>query len=124
MSANRHRGEVGLTLDGREIVLKPTFTVLAALEDRRGESLSALGRRVVGQGPGVKDVAAILEIAGGIKAAECAELIQRHGVVAFAGAVGDFLVNALMGGAAVEARETEQDAEKNRAAPAADQPTS
>lgn len=46
MSANPHRGEVALMLDGVSRILRPTFGAMVALESAMGCSIAELARAV------------------------------------------------------------------------------
>ncbi len=46
MTPNPHRGEVSLTLGEREVILRPTFAALVAIERETGMGLMALGRKL------------------------------------------------------------------------------
>lgn len=111
MTANSQRGEVALRLDGeREIVLKPEIGIICKIEDRAGRSLGQMGNL----GLKFREALIILEEAGGVKAAEAARLLRDYGIGGQIGsALGDFIVNAILGGISAEERKKTEDAEKN-----------
>lgn len=45
---NRHRGEIGLTLSGMKLVMRPDFEAVAAIDEQLG-SIVGLTRRAIGQ---------------------------------------------------------------------------
>lgn len=71
MTANSHRGEVGVTLGGRRFVLRPSFAALAETEAMAGCGLVALARRFLDDSYGLRDVVAVLVPA--LKAAGAAD---------------------------------------------------
>lgn len=100
MAVNKHRGEVEFAVGERTIKLVPSFGVLVTIEERIGEGIGAIFERARTKGIGVRDVSAILELAGKVKRADIGPMIEAHGLFAFAGPVVEFLVNAITGGAA------------------------
>ena len=116
MSANPHRGEIAVTLDGREFVLRPDFEAAAAIDTALG-SVVEVARR------GVADPAALslqelsVILTEGIKASGRAaksddahvgvqkvkRLIFEAGVPSVIGPVMQFLALAITGGAKPDA---------------------
>jgi hypothetical protein len=107
--ANPHRGEVTLTWNGKPRVMRPTFAAIEEIERRTGQGVvellqdTASGKLRMGH-------AAVI-IAAGIKAGmdtgpyPTAEkigegFVQHTPYMVCLGAIGDFLTNALTGGAA------------------------
>jgi hypothetical protein len=64
---NPHRGEVSVTLGGRERVLRPTFQALAEIESKTGKTLQQLIALGMGAALGLNDTTAI--ITAGLRAA-------------------------------------------------------
>lgn len=60
MTANPHRGEVSVTLDGREYKLRPTFQALVEIEQATGCGLVELTRRFIDGKHSMRDIASIL----------------------------------------------------------------
>lgn len=56
LTINAHRGEVGITLDGKEYPMLPTYEAMAAVERRLGSVLS-LSRRMLDPKQGLPTVA-------------------------------------------------------------------
>ena len=101
--ANRHRGEVELSLDGRRFVLRPSFAAIAEIEARCGEGVIALARRLAAGDIRVSDFAAV--VTAGLKAAgeparfeTVGEMVLREGLGSLAPTVGEFLRQAISGG--------------------------
>lgn len=115
--ANPIRGEVALRLGTETIVLKPTFDAMVRLEQRLDAPIPMLLGRLAHRGFGAREAEALLSIAGGVKPARVARLVETHGMTEIAEAAAVFLGNCLRGGARVE------DQEKNRDAPDESGPT-
>ncbi len=106
---NKARGEVTLSLGGRDWVLRPTFQALCEIESELGEGLIALVRRLAAGSVGVRDVAVIVH--AGIKAVEkkppsydkVGQMVIEAGIVGLLGPLGEFL------GAAFSDRDDESD---------------
>ncbi len=94
---NKARGEITLSLGGRDWVLRPTFQALCEIESALGEGLIALVRRLAQGSVGVRDVAVIVH--AGIKAADkkppsydtVGEMVIEAGIVGLLGPLGEFL---------------------------------
>ena len=94
---NKARGEVTLSLGGRDWVLRPTFQALCEIESELGEGLIALVRRLAQGSVGVRDVAVIVH--AGIKAVEkkppsydtVGQMVIEAGIVGLLGPLGEFL---------------------------------
>lgn len=98
--ANRHRGEVAVTLAGRSYTMRPTFTALAEIEDRTGCGLLGLLHRL--RDHSVKDTCSVIYC--GIKATdpkadeeEICGLVVETGVNNLIEAMMDFVEMALYG---------------------------
>ena len=103
---NKHRGEVGVTLNGVALVLRPEYEALAEIEQTLGEGLVPIAIRISGQRYGIVDLVVIL--GAGLKAAgnpvepdDLARYILKEGLLSadLMQSVRDFLRNALGGGA-------------------------
>ena len=101
--ANRHRGEIAATLDGREVELCLTLGALAELETRFGADLAELVARFSAGRLAAADMLAI--IGAGLRGAghtfsdeEVAEMQAEGGAVGYARIVVD-LLTATFGGA-------------------------
>lgn len=101
--ANRHRGEVEVTLGGRRFTMRPSFAAIAEIESRSGQGLVALARRLTAGDIRVSDFATI--IAAGLRAAgeparieTVGELVLEEGLGTLSPAVGEFLRQAISGG--------------------------
>ena len=84
--------------------MRPSFAAIAEIEARSGQGLVALARRLTAGDIRVSDFATI--IAAGLKASgeparyeRVGELVLAEGVGALAPAVGEFLRQAIAGGA-------------------------
>ena len=94
---NKARGEITLTLGGRDWVLRPTFQALCEIESELGDGLIALVRRLAQGSVGVRDVAVIVH--AGIKAVEkkppsydkVGQMVIEAGIVGLLGPLGEFL---------------------------------
>ncbi len=108
--ANRHRGEVEVTLGGRRYAMRPTFAALCEIEDRTGLGLVELARRFWDGRFGVRELATVLW--AGIRAADddapdfeaVGRLVAEQGFQSLAGPVAAFLAGVIGGedGAASE----------------------
>lgn len=105
--ANIQRGEVSVTLGGRDYVLRPTFAALAEIESLAGRGLVALAQRFLDRQFGLNDVLAVLGPAikaGGAKPPEkLGDAVAAAGVLNLAGPIARFLALALSGDAAGDA---------------------
>ncbi|WP_165792380.1 gene transfer agent family protein [Thalassospira lohafexi] len=104
MTANAHRGEIPVTLDGVQRVLRPDFTALSRIETDTGKTLQHLTAHAVACALGVSDMAVILRC-GLVAAGEDVStqtvgqwIIDGGGAVEFYQPVGKFLVYGLTGG--------------------------
>ena len=100
--ANRHRGDVEIELAGRRFLLRPTFAAIAEIEERSGQGLIALARRLAAGDIRITDVATI--VTAGLRAAgepakreTVGEMVLDSGLGALAPAVGAFLRVAISG---------------------------
>jgi hypothetical protein len=104
MASNAYRGEVRIPLQGRELVLVPTFAALARCESATGKTLQVLCAEALSAALGLSDTVAV--IAEGMEGratteerAQIGELvIHSGGVLAVTPLVGKFLVWGLTGG--------------------------
>ncbi len=98
---NKQRGDVAVTLDGRECVLRPTFDALVEIEERLGIGLVPLAKRFVAGEFGIREVSVIL--AAGLRGAgqkvpeDLGNKIVKAGVLSFTQALVQLLTNALQG---------------------------
>ncbi len=100
--ANKHRGEVDITLLGESWTLRPTFGALAEIEDATGLGLAAVVQRFASGAFGIADVAIVLR--EGMRAvrddAPDLEAIKpaiiEEGFGKYALAAGEFLSNAVL----------------------------
>jgi Phage tail tube protein, GTA-gp10 len=101
--ANIQRGEVTVTLGGRDYVLRPTFAALAEIESLAGRGLVPLAQRFLDRQFGLADVLAVLGPAikaGGSKPPEnLGDAVVAAGVLNLAGPIARFLAHALSGDA-------------------------
>ena len=115
---NKHRGEVGVTLNGVALVLRPEYEALAEIEQLLGEGLVPLTTRIATQRYGIVDLVVILGAglkAGGnpVEPADLARYILEIGLlnVELMKSVRDFLTNALGGGAEDDGDQSEGEGE-------------
>ena len=100
--ANRHRGDVEIALAGRRFLLRPTFAAIAEIEERSGQGLIALARRLAAGDIRIVDVATI--VTAGLRAAgepakreTVGEMVLETGLGPLAPAIGAFLRAAITG---------------------------
>jgi len=101
--ANRHRGEVEVTLGGARYTLRPTFEALCEIEDRTGLGLVELARRFWEGRFGARQLAVVLW--AGIRAAggeapdyeRIGRLVVEQGFQDLAGPVARFLAGVIGG---------------------------
>jgi hypothetical protein len=104
MMVNRHRGEVGAILDGREWILCLTLGALAELESAFAvDDLGALAERFSGGRLSARDMARIVTagLRGGGHAVTEEDVAGMHadnGVAGFARIVGELLTATFGGG--------------------------
>jgi Phage tail tube protein, GTA-gp10 len=109
MDANTHRGEVDLTWNGKTRVMRPTFAAIEDIERRTGQGVVELLQDAATGKLRMSHAAIIL--AAGIKAAmdkgpyptpeKIGEgFVQHTPYMSCLEAIGEFLTNALTGGAA------------------------
>ena len=106
---NPQRGEVALQLEGRQLVLTPSFALIAELEGRLGP-LPALLRRLASEEWSAAELAELLEIAlahtPGAPAPDRRELLLlAEGLARLRPLALELLVNALTGAAPLLAEE-------------------
>ncbi len=113
MTANRHRGEVEITLAGKSYVMRPTFGALAAIEAKTGEGIAELLERMRTGRVRITDVTAVIWAGLGatgepVTYEKVGELVAEIGLDSLAVPVSMFLLNACKGGqASGEARAAE-----------------
>jgi hypothetical protein len=99
--ANRERGEVAVSLGGKDYCLRPTFQALAEIEHRAGMGLVALAKRFLEREFGLNDVIAVLEPAieagGQTPPKELGKLAAEQGIMRLGLPIAQFLVQALTG---------------------------
>lgn len=112
--ANRHRGEIAVTLSGTEFVLRPDFEAVAAIDDQLG-SVIALTRRAIAEPASLSLSELAVVVAEGIKAHGCAagdsnahvktdkikRMIFETGIPTVVPQVVRFLTDAITGGSKV-----------------------
>lgn len=105
MTANPHRGEVEIELDGKRFVMRPTFQAIAEIEQQTGTGLIALLHRMTDGGLRVSDLAVI--VAAGLRAAgepasrdKVGSLLLQDGLEKTLAPASQFLMNAVTGGKA------------------------
>ena len=103
MAANEHRGEVAITLSGKDYVMRPTFQCLCEIEGKTGVGIFALARRFHASNFGISDAAII--VTAGMKSAgeegatvqKVGEMIFEQGLDSTAAPITEFLMMALGG---------------------------
>jgi hypothetical protein len=110
--ANLERGELAITLAGVPIVLRPTYTSFAEIEQVLGDSLVVIAQRVMSSSHSLRDTVVI--IASGAKAAgnnlpsaKVGELVVKEGMLHCSAYLMSFLNNALTGGETASPGEAE-----------------
>lgn len=105
MTANPHRGEVEIELDGKRFVMRPTFQAIAEIEQQTGTGLIALLHRMTDGSLRVSDLAVI--VAAGLRAAgepasrdKVGSLLLQDGLEKTLAPASQFLMNAVTGGKA------------------------
>jgi hypothetical protein len=111
MTANRLRGEIEITLDGADYVLRPSYEAITAIEDQTGKALLELAVAADDGKMGLREMAVVVtecvraygraEGRGDLaawKADRVAELIYDAGVIAARPRVSLLLAMALTGG--------------------------
>lgn len=100
---NPQRGDVTITLGGRDYVLRPTFDALVGLEGKLETGLVPLARQFLEGRFGLREVNAILvagiEGAGQRPPDDLGELIVKDGIAGFTEPLVQFLSGALRGDA-------------------------
>lgn len=121
MTANPHRGDVEVALNGAAFTLRPTFDRLAACEASTGRTLQALAADALNGALGLRDSVAILEAGLTAKPADVGRaVVESGGVLAVAPAVGRFLLHGLTGGRDSEDADEEAPPPGELAAPEGD----
>lgn len=103
MAANENRGEVAITLAGKEFVLRPTFQCICEIEAQLGMGIMALAKRVSLSNFGMFDVAVVFTAgmkAGGDDGAnlqKVGDMVYQDGLANFSTSMNEFLTMALGG---------------------------
>lgn len=104
MAANKHRGEVEVTLDGKAMVMHPTFQAMAEIESRTNAAVLDLVQRAVNLKLKHSELAHIITAglrAGsepGAKFEAVGEMIMGEGYQPAVSAASQFLTFAVAGG--------------------------
>lgn len=100
MAAIPHRGEVKIELEGRTLLMRPTFECLVQIEQATGRPIMDVVRRFADHRFGVTDVTAV--IAAGLKGAgapvtdeRVAEMVFNTGFLQAAGPASQLLFGLL-----------------------------
>jgi hypothetical protein len=105
---NAQRGEIAIDLSGVSLVLRPSFTALAQMEQQSGVGLVALAQRFASGQFNLTDCVAVIEAgvrgAGQTPPADLGDRLIQAGLLAVAAKVTAFIEAALMGGVADDAR--------------------
>jgi len=100
VTANPHRGEASLLIEGIEYILRPTFSALVAVEEELGPLL-ALVERATGGELKLGEIAALfwhcLHNRDDSSREDFAEALTRAGLAALAGPLRALLVQVLKG---------------------------
>ncbi len=103
MAANPYRGEVEIELDGRDLIMRPTYETLADIEAATGSTAMQLIRRFGEHSFGFNDLVAI--VGAGLKGAgtpfsrkRVAEMVYNSGLLAAAGPASELLLSAMNAG--------------------------
>lgn len=103
MTANRERGEVSVTLDGKDFVLRPSFTAAVEIEQMLGVGSVEVARRIEEWRFGLREAAAI--ITAGLKAAgepasynKVGEMVHKTGTIGLMPILHEYMTNLLTGG--------------------------
>lgn len=81
MTANPHRGEVKVELEGRTLLMRPTFQCLVEIEQTTGRPIMELVRRFADRNFAFSDVTAV--IAAGLKGAGAPAANERVAEMVF-----------------------------------------
>ncbi len=100
--ANRIRGEVNVSFDGRPIQLRPTFQAIADAEDRLGRGVIATLLDIQSSRLKLKDAVIIIHacaVAAGedVTEDEVSGYVMDAGLVEFLGPLADLLMGAVGG---------------------------
>ena len=100
---NKERGEVGITLDGKALIMRPTPEAAVSIEARTGRGMRALGRRVIEGEATLDELSAI--VFEGVRATGdpavfkiVRDVVFKTGYTAVEAQVLQFLVNITTGG--------------------------
>ena len=101
--ANKHRGEMKITLGDSEYNTRLNFDSIARIEGLTGQSVIRLAQSIGDTSIGLSTLSIILHAAikgGGsnVTDKDVNKIIWDAGIVAAMGAAGDVLTNALVGG--------------------------
>ena len=99
---NPHRGEVTFTVNGEDYTVRPTFQVIAEIENQFGGIMPLAKRMAAGDFTITEIVGVMLIALRGVKDAPKSALLQEkifeEGVTNFLNPVASFLANALTSG--------------------------
>lgn len=113
MAANPHRGEVAITLGGREYVARPSWSAVVQWESVTGRSTVEMLAEASRLAPRISDLVHVLHRAleaGGadLTAEQVYELINEDSVFNYFGPFASLLSGALTGGREVKAGNAER----------------
>lgn len=87
--ANKHRGEVKVTLDGVEYTMRPTFEALISIEDDLNKKLVSIARAFFQSDIGVKETAHIIH--RGIESSGAQLSLEAVGRAVVKGGVNNYI---------------------------------
>lgn len=108
---NRQRGEVAITIDGHECVLRPTMDAVVKWEDALGRGTLQIARDLSMQTVRTTDTISILEAAAtnGLKRSDLEAEVERTGILTLYNAALELIRNTLERGAQPQTGEGEAD---------------
>jgi hypothetical protein len=112
MTANAHRGEIKITLEGAAYVLRPDFEAAAAIDTQLGSIIDVTRRALAENSLSFREIAVIVcegmraqgratgdQSLIGAKLPRVQQMVFEAGMVSLQPAVLEFLANAITGGA-------------------------
>jgi len=101
--ANKHRGEMKISLGGEDYNTRLNFDSIARIEGATGQSVIRLAQSIGDTSIGLQQLSIVLyqAIKGGgndVTDKDVNKIIWEAGIVAAMGAAGEVLTNALIGG--------------------------
>lgn len=101
--ANKHRGEMKISLGGQDYNTRLNFDSIARIEGTTGQSVIRLAQSIGDTSIGLQQLSIVLHAAikgGGndVTEKDVNKIIWEAGIVAAMGAAGEVLSNALIGG--------------------------